>query len=137
MARTVVSILLVGLAGCQSIALSLVGAGAGTALRYGFDGVAYRTFTAPASAVKDASLNALELMGIVLDSTGSFEGGELIFAHSDTRKIEIEVESISARATRVRIAAKNGACSTTRRPPRKSSPRPSSCSAPAQQMLAL
>ena len=108
MARTVVSILLVGLAGCQSIALSLVGAGAGTALRYGFDGVAYRTFTAPASAVKDASLNALELMGIVLDSTGSFEGGELIFAHSDTRRIEIEVESISPKATRVRIAAKNG-----------------------------
>ena len=63
MARMVISILLVGLAGCQSIALSLVGAGAGTALRYGFDGVAYR---------------------------------------------KIEVEPISARATRVRIAAKNG-----------------------------
>jgi hypothetical protein len=93
MARMVVSILLVGLAGCQSIALSLVGAGAGTALRYGFDGVAYR---------------------------------------------KIEVEPISARATRVRIAAKNGSLFyDTARPPRKSSPRPSSCSAPAQQMLAL
>jgi hypothetical protein len=108
-------ILLVGVTGCQSLALSLVGAGAGTALRYGFDGVAYRTFTAPAYAVKDASLSALELRGIVLDSTGNFEGGELIFAHSDNRKIVIE----------------------TPRPPRKSSRRPSSCSAPAQQVLAL
>jgi hypothetical protein len=56
MARIVVSILLVGLAGCQSIALSLVGAGAGTALRYGFDGVAYRTFTAGAGATAARSL---------------------------------------------------------------------------------
>jgi hypothetical protein len=47
MARIVVSILLVGVAGCQSIALSLVGAGAGTALRYGFDGgLFYDTATA-------------------------------------------------------------------------------------------
>jgi hypothetical protein len=69
-------------------------------LRYGFDGVAYRTFTAPAPAVKEASLGALEHMGIVLDSIGSFEGGELIFARSEHRTIEIE--PISVKATRVR-----------------------------------
>jgi hypothetical protein len=108
MARIVVVFLLVGVAGCQSVALSLVGAGAGTALRYGWDGVAYRTFTAPAPAVKEASLEALEYMGIVLEATGTYEGGELIFARSENRTIEIELEPISARATRVRIAAKNG-----------------------------
>jgi Protein of unknown function (DUF3568) len=108
MARIVVVFLLVGVAGCQSVALSLVGAGAGTALRYGWDGVAYRTFTAPAPAVKEASLEALEHMGIVLEATGTYEGGELIFARSENRTIEIELEPISARATRVRIAAKNG-----------------------------
>ena len=108
MARIVVSILLVGLAGCQSLAVSLAGAGAGMAARYGIDGVAYRTFTAPARAVKEASLVALGRMGIVLDSIASFEGGEIIFARSDNRVIEIEVEPISARATRMRIAAKNG-----------------------------
>ncbi len=88
--------------------MSLLGTGAGTALRYGIDGVAYRTFTAPAPAVKQASLAALEQMGIGFESTDTFEGGEVLYARSAKRTIEIEVEPISARATRVRIAAKNG-----------------------------
>ena len=108
MVRMVLSIWLFGLAGCQPLAISMLGAGAGTALRYGIDGVSYRTFTAPAPMVREASLAALERMGITLRSTDRFEGGELIYANSDKRTIEIEVEPISARATRVRIAAKNG-----------------------------
>ena len=102
------SLALVVLAGCEPIAISLLGAGAGTALRYGFDGNAYRTFTAPAPDVRQASLAALEQMGIVLQSTDTFEGGEVLYARTEKRTIEIEVEPISARATRVRIAAKNG-----------------------------
>jgi hypothetical protein len=47
-------------------------------------------------------------MGMTLQSTDRFEGGELIYAQSGKRSIEIEVEPISAKATRVRIAAKNG-----------------------------
>ena len=108
MVRIALSIFLLSLSGCAPLALSLVGAGAGTALRYGIDGVAYRTFTAPADAVKQASLGALERMGLTLDSTDTFEGGEVIYARSTKRTIEIEVEPISAKATRVRIAAKNG-----------------------------
>ena len=108
MTRTILSIGLLMLAGCEPIAISLLGAGAGTALRYGFDGVAYRTFTAPAPDVRQASLAALEEMGIRLESTDTFEGGEVIYARSAKRTIEIEVEPISARATRVRIAARNG-----------------------------
>lgn len=108
MARILLSISFFALAGCEPLALSILGAGAGTALRYGMDGVAYRTFTAPAPAVRLASLAALERMGITIDSTGRFEGGELIYARSDNRTIEIEVEPISPRATRLRVAAKNG-----------------------------
>ncbi len=108
MTRTILSLCLLALAGCEPLAISLVGAGAGTALRYGFDGVAYRTFTAPAPEVMQASLAALAEMGIGLESTDRFEGGEVIYARTAKRTIEIEVEPISARATRVRIAAKNG-----------------------------
>jgi len=106
--RLVLSIFLLALAACEPLALSLLGAGAGTALRYGLDGVAYRTFTAPAPEVMEASLAALERMGITLASRDRFEGGELIHAQSQNRTIEIELEPISPRATRVRIAAKNG-----------------------------
>jgi hypothetical protein len=102
------SVCCLALAGCQPLALSLLGAGAGTALRYGIDGVTYRTFTAPAPMVREASLRALERMGITLASTERFEGGELIHARADHRAIEIELEPISPKATRIRIAAKNG-----------------------------
>ena len=108
MARLFLSIFLVGLAGCEPLAITLLGAGAGTALRYTLDGVAYRTFTAPAADVKNASLAALERMGIAFQSFDRFEHGELIYARAENRAIEIEIEPISPRATRVRIAAKNG-----------------------------
>jgi hypothetical protein len=55
-----------------------------------------------------ASLAALERMGIAVESTDRFEGGEIVYARCDNRTIEIEVEPISPKATRLRIAAKNG-----------------------------
>jgi hypothetical protein len=104
----VVSICLLGLTACQPLAISVLGAGAGTALRYSIDGATSRTFTASAAEVKHASLEALERMGIAFESFDRFEYGELIFARAENRAIEIEIEPISARATRMRIAAKNG-----------------------------
>jgi hypothetical protein len=102
------SIVLVSLTGCEPLALSIVGAGAGTALRYSLvDGVTYRTFTAPAADVKHASLEALQRMGIAFESFDRYEYGELIYARAENRNIEIEIEPISPRATRVRIAAKS------------------------------
>ena len=86
----------------------MLGAGAGTALRYSIDGGTSRTFTASAAEVKHASLEALERMGIAFESFDRFENGELIFARAENRAIEIEIEPISPRATRMRIAAKNG-----------------------------
>jgi hypothetical protein len=104
----VLSICLLGLAGCEPLAISVLGAGAGTALRYRIDGATSRTFTASAAEVKHASLEALERMGIAFESFDRFEYGELIFARAENRAIEIEIEPISPRATRMRIAAKNG-----------------------------
>jgi hypothetical protein len=107
-ARIVLSILLLGLAGCEPLAISMLGVGAGAALRYSIDGVTYRTFTASVPEVRKASLAALERMGMDAGAAEKLEGGELIFATSNYRTIEIEVEPISAKATRLRIAAKNG-----------------------------
>jgi hypothetical protein len=101
-------IFLIVLSGCQPLALTVLGAGAGEALRYSYTGVTYRTFTAPAADVKQASLEALERMGIAFESFDRYEYGELIFARAENRNVEIEIEPISPRATRVRIAAKSG-----------------------------
>ena len=108
MRSALLCICLAGLGGCQPLALTVLGAGAGEALRYSYTGITYRTFTAPAADVKHASLEALERMGIAFESFDRYEYGELIFARAENRNIEIEIEPISPRATRVRIAAKNG-----------------------------
>lgn len=60
----------VALSACEPLALSVIGAGAGTALRYNLESVTYRTFTAPAEQVKSASLSAFERMGITVASYG-------------------------------------------------------------------
>ena len=104
----VLSICLLGLAGCEPLAISVLGAGAGTARRYSIDGATSRTITAAAAEVKHATREALERMGIAFESFDRFEYGELIFARAENRAIEIEIEPISPRATRMRIAAKNG-----------------------------
>ena len=94
------------LTACEPLAIALLGAGAGTALRHNIDGVAARTFTAPADVVKSASLTAFERMGITVNNTASIEGAELITGRSSHRDIEVEVEPISKHATRLRVTAK-------------------------------
>lgn len=109
MTRLLLCLFLLPLAACEPLALSLLGTGATAALRYTmWDGVTARTFTAAAPEVKESTLAALERMGIKHQSTEPFEYGEIILANTATREIHIELEPISERATRVRIAAKNG-----------------------------
>jgi hypothetical protein len=94
--------------GCEPLALSVAGAGASAALGHTFNGITYRTFTAPLPAVKRATLAALKRMGITLEGMGTFEHGELIHAAALNRTVEIELETVTARATRMRVATRNG-----------------------------
>jgi hypothetical protein len=93
----------------QPLAMALAGAGTSTAMGHGLNGTAYRTFTAPVADVKAATLDTLSLMGMRVDRFGSFdEDGELIVGSSRHRTVEIELEPISSKATRMRVAARNG-----------------------------
>jgi hypothetical protein len=95
------------LAGCDTLAIALLGGGVSTVLRYNLEGVAARTFTAPAASVKGASLAALQRMGLGLEGTESLETSELIRARSANRSIEIELEPITEQLTRMRITARS------------------------------
>ncbi len=110
MARYVIPMLLglcLPLAACEPVAIALLGGGVTTVLRYNLEGVAARTFTAPVASVKNASLAALERMGLALDGTESLETSELIRARSANRDIEIELEPITEQLTRMRITARS------------------------------
>lgn len=96
------------LAGCETVAVAILGAGASSAIRYNLDGIAGRTFTAPLETVKKASLAALDRMGLSLDSTTSFDNGETIYARAPNREIELELEPITQTLTRLRVTAKGG-----------------------------
>ena len=110
--------LLVGLSllylnGCAApVALTLLGVGAGvttgTAVSYTMDGIAYRTFTAPLTQVERATLTALNDMGMKIEGTEKIDEGKAIKAKGVDRQIEIELQAISSKTTRIRTVAKDG-----------------------------
>jgi len=92
--------------------MTLFGVGAGvttgTAVSYTLDGIAYRTFTAPLSQVESATRTALDRMGIRVEATAKTEQGKAIKAVGNDREIEVELEMVSAKTTRIRTVAKQG-----------------------------
>jgi hypothetical protein len=101
-----------GLGGCalttQPLAVAVAGAGTSSAIGHSLNGTAYRTFTATLEEVKAASLDTLSLMGIRVDSFETVENGELITGSAIRRTVEIELEPISSRATRMRVITRGG-----------------------------
>ncbi len=98
--------------GCVGVGMTLFGVGAGvtagTSVSYTLDGIAYRTFTASLPQVESATRTALDRMGIKIDSTAKTEQGKAIKATTNDREIEIELEMVSSKTTRIRTVAKQG-----------------------------
>ena len=92
--------------GCAAVGLTLLGVGAGvaagTAVSYTLDGIAYKTFTAPLPQVEHATLRALDRMGIEVKNKEKTEEGRKITAAGNEREIEVELERVSAKGTRIR-----------------------------------
>ena len=98
--------------GCASVGLTLFGVGAGvstgTSVAYTLDGIAYKTFTAPLPKVESATRTALDRMGIRIEATSKIDQGKAFKAVTNDREIEIELEMVSAKTTRIRSVAKQG-----------------------------
>jgi hypothetical protein len=103
---------LVFLNGCAAIALALLGAGVGVAteqaVSYTMNGVASRTLTVPLPRVRRATLTALRRMGIRVEGRERMEYGEFIKATGRNRRIEVKLEPITPKSTRMRAVAKHG-----------------------------
>ena len=98
--------------GCAAIALALLGAGAGVAteqaVSYTLRGTASRTLTAPLPNVRRATYSAFRRMGIKVEGQQKIEHSEFITATGKNRKIEVTLEPITSKSTRMSTVAKRG-----------------------------
>ena len=115
---------LLGGYGCAPVALTLFGVGAGiaagTGVSYTLDSVAYKTFTTPIEKLQSTTIATLNRMDIevknieVNENSGTKEHSDTepsrtIEAVAGDRKIEIELEQLSSKTTRMRVNVKRGA----------------------------
>jgi hypothetical protein len=99
--------------GCIAVALSLFGVaagiGGGTAVSYALNGYAYRTVTAPIAQVERASVRTIQRMGFHLESREPTKDGRTLHASSNDRQVEVRLEKISDKTTRIRTVVSQGA----------------------------
>lgn len=96
------------LAGCETLSLTVLGIGGSAAVNHKMASTPTRTFTLPLLKVKSASIVALKRMGIRADEVRKLDNGEVITARVGKREIEVELESLTAYSTRMRVVARDG-----------------------------
>jgi hypothetical protein len=108
--RVLATVALTGaLAGCDPITLTALAVGAGAGVSHTLGGIAYKTFSMPLPKVRGAVNGALAHMDIKIGSTEKMDnGGVRIKARAMDRDIEIELEALTSKTTRMRSTARNG-----------------------------
>jgi hypothetical protein len=94
--------------GCEPITLTAVGVGAAAGVQHTLTGIAYRTFSVPLPRVRTAVLKAFDHMGIKPGGKEPIENGERLTAKAADREIEVELEALTPKTTRMRTTAKTG-----------------------------
>jgi hypothetical protein len=78
-----------------------------TAVTYA-DGAAYRTFTDPLPNVSTAALRALDSMGIKVRAQEKGDHWELIRGEAGQVQVQVRLEALTPRSTRVEAIAREG-----------------------------
>ncbi len=96
------------LQGCASgVGLTMFGVGAGSATDVGVEhtlnGIVYKTFAAPVDRVHTASRQALAGMAIRVTGDRRTAAGRTVMAKAADRDIEIRLERLTPRTTRMRV----------------------------------
>ena len=102
------------LQGCAAAAigvtLATAGAGAGmtAGVEHTLNGIVYKTFASPANEVRFATLKTLDRMGMPLTDDQKTDTGWKLSASAKDRSVDIELESLTDMATRIRVVANEG-----------------------------
>lgn len=99
---------LMALSGCVAIALTAGSVAAGAGVNHTLSGIVYKTFAASLAETRLASLKTLKRMDMDVLKDEKTEEGWLIMATANERKIDIELEELTKRTTRMRVVANKG-----------------------------
>ncbi len=102
-----VMLLLPGCAAPAGLAIfsASTGVAMGTTVDYTLNGIAYKTFVSPIPTVRQATLSSLNRMGMKVVQDKRTDSGWTITASADGRDIDIELERLTSRTTRMRVVA--------------------------------
>ncbi len=109
--RAPVAALLLGslaLQGCAAVALTAAGVAGGAGVNHTLSGIAYKTFNNSLAELRTGTLRTLEDMDMTVIADSETEGGWEIKATAIEREIDIELERLTTRATRLRVVATDG-----------------------------
>ena len=106
----VAALLLVSLAlqGCAAVALTVAGVAGGAGVNHTLSGIAYKTFNNSLAELRAGTLRTLEDMDMTVIEDSETDDGWEIKATAIEREIDIELEQLSKRATRMRVVANEG-----------------------------
>jgi len=98
--------------GCAGVGLTLFGVGAGvtggTGVSYTLDSIAYKTFTASETELRAATLQTLKRMAMDVTETQKTDDGSEITATGGDRSIDIEIDKITPKTSRMRVVVTKG-----------------------------
>ena len=98
--------------GCAAVGLTLFGVGAGvaggTGVSYTLDSIAYKTFTASEEHLRTATVKTLRRMAMDLKENQATESGRQLTATAGNRTVEIELDRITTKTSRMRVNVKQG-----------------------------
>jgi uncharacterized protein DUF3568 len=95
---------------CDPVSLTVFGVGTAAGVQHTLTGIAYKTFTVPLPRMRTAVTLALSQMDIKVGGTEKMPNGkgERIKARAADREIEIDLEALTSKTTRMRSIARNG-----------------------------
>jgi uncharacterized protein DUF3568 len=104
--------LAVSLEGCAGVGLALFGVGAGisggTGVNYTLDSIAYKTFATSEPDLRAATVATLKRMAITVTENEATESGRQITATAGDRTVDIELDRITPKTSRMRVNVKKG-----------------------------
>jgi hypothetical protein len=100
------------LQGCAAAGLAVVGAGAGvgmgTGVEHELSGIGYKVFTTPVDVVHHATRATLVRLAMPITADTRTKDGWSLTATAADRTIDIELERLTPRTTRMRVVANKG-----------------------------